>query len=109
MKLHLALALVATSGCSSSEPGDAATLGGLTYLVPSGWSSKDLSTRQRPMFEWTPTDNEHKEALDVFRVERIALAKTAGGQIDRLLVEAQQKLQQGKFSAPTHFTTRNGM
>jgi hypothetical protein len=61
------------------------------------------------MFEWTPSDNAHKESVDVFRVARAAAAKSPTDRIERFLVEAQQKLLQGRFSAPSHFTTRHGL
>lgn len=112
-RLHISViaALALAAGCSSSEPsGDPAMLGSLAYTVPSGWASKDYSTRQRAMFEWAPAGdgNEHKESVDVFSSERIALAKDGGGRIEKLLQTAQQKLPNGKFGAPQHFTTRYG-
>lgn len=113
-----ATTLIAAS-CSTSAPsGDPATLGHTAYVVPSGWSAKDLSTHQRALFEWTPSSgenesgaNDHKESLDVFRADRPALARAKNGEhhIEQLLQDAVQKLPGGAFGAPTHFTTTYGL
>ena len=109
-KLVLVLATLASTACSSSPSGDPATIGNLTYVVPSGWSSKDLSNPQRAMFEWTPppADNEHKESVVVIRTERAALAKSATGHVTRLLEDAQKNLPGGTFGPPASISTRFG-
>lgn len=109
--LIFVLVTLAGVACSSS-PAVEQTLGAdLTYVVPSGWSSKDFSNHQRAMFEWTPPsdDNEHKESIVVLRTERAALAKSEGNRITRLLEDAQNNLPGGTFGRPTQVATRFGL
>lgn len=110
MKRLILLALMAA--CSSSGPAlDTATIGSLSFGVPSGWERKELSNHDRAMAEWTPAadDNERKEALTVVRTERPAMAKATPRQLQRSLADAQRHLPLGTFSAPTSFTTRHGL
>ncbi len=96
-------------GCASSGPSlDKASIGGLAFGTPSGWTSRDVSSPQRQMFEWSPADNERKESLTVVRSDRPAMAKATPAQLQHLMRDAQRALPDASFSAPISFTTRHG-
>jgi hypothetical protein len=105
---RLVIACACLAACGSSVSVDRATLGSLEYAVPSGWSSRDLSTRERAMVEWRPADNEHHESITVVRSERAALAKKPA-RIRKLLEEAQHGLSNATFTIPTPITTKSGL
>ena len=103
------LTLAAVASCSSGPSVDRATIGSLDYSVPSGWNHRDLSTNQRTMVEWTPTDNEDaKESVTVIRTDLPAIAKAGPGYVEGLLGQAQTSLPDGQFSSPAPFTTTHG-
>ena len=88
------------AACASGPSTDRATLGNLELEVPSGWSSRDLSTRHRAMSEWSPPANEHRQSITVVRAERAGLGKKPA-RVRKLLEEAQHGLPNGAFSSPT--------
>lgn len=108
------LAVLATIviGCSSSGPSlEKASIGSLGFGTPSGWAKRDLSNRQRAMFEWAPSvdENERKESLTVVRADRPATAKSTSEQLQRFLADAQRGMTGASFTAPQSFTTRHGL
>ncbi|MBA2538142.1 MAG: hypothetical protein H0V17_00780 [Deltaproteobacteria bacterium] len=109
-RLAWSMVFALVGSCSSSRPAlDRATIGLLDYGVPSGWSSRELSTPQRVMVEWRPDpdDNEHKESLAILRTDRRAVAKSPP-HLKTLLEDAQQALPGSKFDRSIGFTTRHG-
>ncbi len=108
VKLAMPAIVTLAAACSSSSSTDRATLGTLTYEVPSGWVSKDLSRSPRAMVQWTPSDNERKESVTIARVERAAPTRFKANDLVRLLDDAQKNLLGGKFDTPTRFTTKSG-
>ena len=108
---RLAVLAATLIGCSSSGPSlERASIGSLAFGTPSGWAKRDLSNRQRAMFEWAPSsdDNERKESLTVVRADRPATAKSTTEQLQRFLADAQHGMAGATFSAPQSFTTRHG-
>jgi hypothetical protein len=104
--------LLALLGCASSGPAvDPARLESLDYEVPAGWKSRDVSTLQNAMTEWTPDgDNDRKESIVIARAEQPALAAPKNrGYLRRDLVEAANHLVNARFNQPTSFVTRNGL
>ncbi len=109
MRTAVAVSLSLAFGCASSSPSlDKASIGSLSFGTPSGWTTRDVSSPQRKMFEWSPTDNERKESLTVIRSDRPAMAKATQAQLQHLMREAQRAMPDAAFSAPISFTTRHG-
>lgn len=106
--LVIALALLGAS-CSSSRTIDFATLGNLSYAVPTGWSSQPIADQRITMVQWTPDDNDAKESMMIMRTSpRAALAKAGPPYLVRLLAEAQTGLAKGSFSKPSSVRTQHG-
>ncbi len=108
---RLAVLVTVFTGCSSSGPSlERASIGSLAFATPSGWAKRDLSNRQRTMFEWAPSadDNDRKESLTVVRADRPATAKATAEQLQRFLAGAQRGMAAATFSTPQSFTTRHG-
>ncbi len=109
MRTAIAATLCLTFGCASSSPSlEKASIGSLSFGTPSGWTSRDVSSPQRKMFEWSPTDNERKESLTIIRSDRPAMAKATPVQLQHLMRDAQGVMRDASFSAPISFTTRHG-
>ena len=104
---RLVFACACIVSCSSGPSVDRATLGNLEYAVPSGWSSRDLSTRGRSIVEWKPSGGDD-ESITVVRAEGPALAKRPA-RVRKLLEEAQHGLPSGSFTNPNPLTTRSGL
>jgi hypothetical protein len=109
ISLTITLAAFAAS-CGSSGPSiDFASVGNLSYAVPSGWQSRDLSDRRVTVVEWAPRDNETKESVTIMRTSpRPAVAKAGPAHVEQLLAQAQSSLPKGSFSKPSRFRTPNG-
>lgn len=108
---RVAILITTMIGCSSSGPSlERGSIGSLVFGTPSGWAKRDLSNRQRAMFEWAPTadDNDRKESLTIVRADRPATAKSTTEQLQRFLSNAQRGMPSASFSAPQSFTTRHG-
>lgn len=109
MRTATAVTLSLAFGCASSSPSlEKASIGSLSFGTPSGWTSRDVSSPQRKMFEWSPIDNERKESLTIIRSDRPAMAKATSVQLQRLIRDAQSAMPGATFSAPISFTTRHG-
>ncbi len=103
--------IVLLASCASSPSLDTAKLETLDYVVPSGWTSRPLSSPHGSIVEWTPQgDNERKESLVVSRVANPALALEKNrAYLTRDLVGANRALPEARFSAATSFINRGGL
>lgn len=108
LAIMLAVTLVMACSSSSSPSLESASLGGVEYGAPAGWTSKDMSTPRFVSIEWTPAENDAKKrSLTIIRAERPALVANLG-HVERLLVDALRNLPSGSFAPATRFTTRHG-
>jgi hypothetical protein len=97
-------------GCSSPSTVDHATLGDLGFFVPSGWTSRSLSSPHRHAVEWQPIDNDAKQTVTVWRTTpREAFKSNDLSRIARLLAEAQSSLASGTFSPTRTIMTQRGL
>jgi hypothetical protein len=112
MKLFvLYVVIVCATSCTSERRNELATLGNLSFVVPSGWASRPLSEQRVTIREWAPddADNDAKESLVIMRTQaRPATAKAGAPQLARLLSQAQTGLAQTTFSAPTRARNPHG-
>ncbi len=100
------LAIAATACVRSGERSAFATL---DYLVPAGWSYRNLSKPQRALVEWKPAgENARDECVLILRTPRPAIASSPPHLV-RLLKESQAELQDPKFDLPHRVETRWGL
>lgn len=105
-----AFIVITLVGCSSPRNDfEAAQFDDFSLAVPSGWVSKDLTTRQRRMIEWQPVENPRKESVSVSRSERPAVASAGTARLQQLIAQAQRTLPSGRFSSPMPFATTGGL
>ena len=103
------LLLLLSVGCAASGPSlDRATISTVTFGVPSGWSSKDLSTPSLQMLEWTPPYNDRPESLSIIRREMAAISKHHD-RLGGLLLKASGQLDHATFKRPDRISTKHGL
>ncbi|MEO8698735.1 MAG: hypothetical protein ABI867_01795 [Kofleriaceae bacterium] len=111
MNRALAVLLLVAASCASERKTELATLGNLSFDVPSGWNSRPLSDQRLTIMEWTPDTsvNDSKESLVIIRTQsRPAITKAGPSQLVRLLGEAQTGLAKSAFTKPTRLRNPHG-
>jgi hypothetical protein len=104
----LLASLLAVAACACVPSSDR-RLATLDYLVPAGWSYRNLSTPQHAQVEWKPAgDNGRNECVLILRTPRPS-SVTSPPHLVRLLKESQAELEDPKFDLPHRVETRWGL
>lgn len=113
MKFHLLLCiaiLFTFPGCAGIPELEAVDFDDLELVLPTGWTSKDLSEHQTKIVVFTPEDNTRRESIALVRTHDLpTAARQDFARLRKYLADAQTNMPGGKFAAVHSVRTKHGL